>query len=304
MANVRVFQVDAFTSQRFGGNPAGVVLDADALSATDMRLLARELGSADTAFVLAPDGPDHDLRVRFLTPRGEAAFIGHATLAVHAVFSTLGGPVLPRQKQASGIVTVDVLQAGATPRILIHQPPPPLRDTLPAALLAELLEVLGLPAASLDARCPAMLAGASSARVLLAVADGSFLTHMQPDLPRLAALCTRVGAPGVFVFTLRPSVPDVYTEARMFCPALGFAEDPVSGNAHALLGTYLLRHGLLGPRPAAPASQGIIEFTGAQGHHMERAGRVTVALALDESLLTSVSIVGEAVVAFATSMTF
>ena len=89
-ASVRVFQVDAFTSQRFCGNPAGVVLAADELSEAQMRALARELNNGDSAFLLRPDAPDHDLRVRFFTPRSEAAFVGHATLAAHAVLAHLG----------------------------------------------------------------------------------------------------------------------------------------------------------------------------------------------------------------------
>src|SRR5476649_267374 len=120
--SVRVFQVDAFTSRRFSGNPAGVVLDADRLSAGDMQALARELNNGDTAFVLKPDADDHDLRVRFFTPRREAAFVGHATVAVHAVRASLNLEPLSRQKQSSGIVTVDTIAAARPHRIAIHQP--------------------------------------------------------------------------------------------------------------------------------------------------------------------------------------
>ena len=90
----------------------------------------------------------------------------------------------------------------------------------------------------------------------------------------------------------------------MFCPALGIPEDPVSGNAHALLGVYLLHHGLISPLPAASPTGSTIEFTGAQGHHTGRPGRVTVALNLEQDLLESVSIVGEAVVVFDTALEF
>ena len=62
---IRIFQVDAFTTERFTGNPAGVVLDADSLTDAEMLAIARELNNADTAFVLKPDGTDHELRVRF-----------------------------------------------------------------------------------------------------------------------------------------------------------------------------------------------------------------------------------------------
>ena len=124
--NVRVFQVDAFTAQRFCGNPAGVVLDADPLSADDMQALARELNNGDTAFLLRPDGDDHDLRVRFFTPRREAAFVGHATIAAHAVRAALGLEPQSRQKQSGGIVEVDTITGASPPRIAFHQPAPKL----------------------------------------------------------------------------------------------------------------------------------------------------------------------------------
>ena len=71
--SVHVFQVDAFTDRHFTGNPAGVVLGADVLTDDEMLAIARELNNADTAFVLKPDGPDHDVRLRFFTPRTEAS---------------------------------------------------------------------------------------------------------------------------------------------------------------------------------------------------------------------------------------
>ncbi|MGH8144563.1 MAG: PhzF family phenazine biosynthesis isomerase [Steroidobacteraceae bacterium] len=302
MASIRVFQVDAFTSQRFTGNPAGVVLDAAVLPAPDMRALARELGSADTAFVLPPDGADHDLRVRFLTPTGEAPFIGHATLAVHAVLASLREPPRPLQKHAGGIVQVDTIAGASPPRIAIHQPPPPPPVALDPQALPAVLDALALTASQLDPRCPPVIAGAGGKRLLLGLSDSGSLAQVQPDMMRLAQLSTRIGAAGTFLFTLRPALPDVFTEARMFCPSLGIAEDPVSGNAHALLGAYLWQQGLIGPQDTSAAAT--VEFTGAQGGHIGRPGHVTVALGLDGGSLQSVSMVGEAVVVFATTLEF
>jgi PhzF family phenazine biosynthesis protein len=307
--SVRVFQVDAFTARRFSGNPAGVVLDADALPAEAMQALARELNNGDTAFLLRPDADDHDLRLRFFTPRREVAFVGHATLAAHAVLAALKLDPRPRQKQSSGIIEVDSIAGAWPPRIAIHLPPPTLRRALNETELSAVLEALSLTRADLDARCPPTLGGESSTRVLLGIKHGSTLARLQPDLARLTTLSEQLGAPGYFLFSCRPTLADVYTEARMFCPALGFPEDPVSGNAHAMLGVYLLHHGIIGPartpaaRSAAPPSS-TIEFTGAQGHHLGRPGRVTVALNLARALLESVSVVGEAVIVFETVLEF
>ena len=301
---VRIFQVDAFTPTVFCGNPAGVVLDADGLSPDAMQAIARELNNGDTAFVLRPDAGDHDLRVRFFTPRREAAFVGHATIAVHAVRAALQLPACSRQKQRSGIVTVDTVGGGETPRIVIHQMPPPLQRVLESTELSQLLEALTLTRETLDTRCPATIVGDTSKRVLLALARGSTLADVQPDLARLGTLSEQLGAPGHFLFSLQPAVADVYTEARMFCPALGIPEDPVSGNAHAMMGALLYHHGLLGLKSDADSASDTVEFTGAQGHHMGRPGRVGVALNLQRQQLESVSIVGEAAIVFSATLKF
>lgn len=77
----RIYQVDSFTRKKFSGNPAGVVLDADGLSEAQMQAIARELNNSETAFVLAPEADDHDVRVRFFTPTTEVPSCGHATIA-------------------------------------------------------------------------------------------------------------------------------------------------------------------------------------------------------------------------------
>jgi PhzF family phenazine biosynthesis protein len=84
---MRIFQVDAFTSRRFSGNPATVVLDAAARSDEEYAKIAREFAHAETAFVLPPVGDDHDVGVRFFNSRKEATFVGHATLAVDHVLT-------------------------------------------------------------------------------------------------------------------------------------------------------------------------------------------------------------------------
>jgi len=175
--NVRVFQVDAFTTQRFAGNPAGVVLDAGHLSEAQMLALARELNNGDSAFVLPPDGDDHDLRVRFFTPRTEASFVGHATIAVHAVLASLRLPPRRRQKQKTGIVEVDTGGTAELPQISIRLPAPALKRHVSGAELAPVLEALGLTPADLDARFPPMIAGEASTRLLLGLSDGAVLAR-------------------------------------------------------------------------------------------------------------------------------
>jgi PhzF family phenazine biosynthesis protein len=299
---IRIFQVDAFTTERFTGNPAGVVLDADTLSDAEMLAIARELNNADTAFVLAPEGNDHELRVRFFTPRTEAGFVGHATVATHFVLSRDGAKRLPpggriRQRQKSGIVDVEVRGEDAARRIAVRQPAPPLGRQLNDRERLAVLDALALSTGDIDTRCPLRIVGGAGTRLMIGVRSTEQLKQLKPDFSRLTTLSAQLGAAGFFVFTLSHAMSGCLTESRMFCPALGIPEDPVSGNAHGLLGTYLVDQKLLAHSGAAA------RFTGAQGHHVHRAGRVDVELEFTDGKLDGVWIVGQAVEIFETAMT-
>jgi PhzF family phenazine biosynthesis protein len=293
--SVEIFQVDAFTSTRFCGNPAGVVLGADSLSAEEMQLIARELNNGDTAFVGAPTAADHDLSIRFFTPRAEAAFVGHATLAAHAVLQSREAKPHRRQKGKTGIVEIDVQAAGG---FSIRQPAATLGRVLGTAEVEDILGLLGTEAAALDPACPVQIAGASSTRLFIGLRDAAALATLSPQLAALAQRSGAIGAQGYFLFARHGAPDGCDTQARMFCPALGINEDPVSGNAHGMLGVYLAAHGLL------PHGSGNPRFAGAQGHHMRRPGRVEVEVELDAANRAQhTRIAGQAVIVFQSLLT-
>jgi len=285
--SIRIFQVDAFTNTRFAGNPAGVVLDAEQLSDAEMQAIARELNNGDTAFVLPATAPDHDLSVRFFTPRKEAPFVGHATLAAHAVLSRIAPQPLRRQRGRTGVVEVRSLpQAGGW---AIRQPPPLLARKPDGVEIDEVLQLLGLHAGQLDGAIAPRIAGTASTRLLMALRDGAALDAVKPRLPELAALSPRIGAQGYFLYTRASRIAGCQTESRMFCPALGIDEDPVSGNAHAMLAMQLHESGLLADG---------LRFCGAQGMHVGRPGRVDVQIDGQAGQPAGVSICGQAVIVF------
>ncbi len=295
---IQIHQVDAFTVERFTGNPAGVVLDADGLTDAQMLAIARELNNADTAFLFAPDGPDHDVRARFFTPRTEAGFVGHATVAAHHVLSArAGAPARVRQKSRAGILDIEVRGSGQERRIAIRQNPPPLGRELNDRERLAVLDALALATDDLDPRCPLRIAGTSSTRLLIGVRGTEPLNHLKPDMTRLTTLSAQIGAAGYFVFALTPQAADHFTESRMFCPALGIGEDPVSGNAHGLLGVYLVHNGLLSH------DRHTATFHGVQGRWLHRPGRVEVELEMTGGVASAVWIIGQAVSVFQTEMT-
>ncbi|MGC1729146.1 MAG: PhzF family phenazine biosynthesis isomerase, partial [Steroidobacteraceae bacterium] len=136
----------------------------------------------------------------------------------------------------------------------------------------------------------------SSARLLIGVRTAEPLKHLKPDFGRLTTLSAQLGAAGYFVFALGSRSDDHLVESRMFCPALGIPEDPVSGNAHGLLGAYLAHQGLLAPHEER------VRFSGVQGQHLHRPGRVEVELEFADGRLEAVWIRGQAVSIFETEL--
>ena len=295
--SIQIHQVDAFTRTPFTGNPAGVVLNADGLDEAQMLAIARELNNADTAFIFAADATDHDLRARFFTPRTEAGFVGHATVAAHYVLSRRRGATERlRQKSKAGIVDIEIRGAGDERRIAVRQKSPLIGRVLNDRERLAVLDALALATDDLDDRCPLQIVGAGSSRLMVGVQGPEQLKQLKPDPGRLNTLSAQLGAAGYFVFTLAPHAADCLTESRMFCPALGISEDPVSGNAHGLLGAYLARLGLLAQTGERTS------FCGIQGHYLQRPGRVSVELEMHDGTIDAVWIIGQAVSIFETEI--
>jgi PhzF family phenazine biosynthesis protein len=129
-------------------------------------------------------------------------------------------------------------------------------------------------------------------RLLIGLRSAELLSSLKPDYEELARLTSHVGAEGFFVFALSERDGVLGTESRMFVPALGIREDPVSGNAHGMLGVYLVAHGLMKPK------DGRVAFRGLQGMWMRRPGVVEVEVESSGRVAQSVRIVGDAVIVY------
>ena len=106
--NIEVLLVNSFTANGKGGNPAGVVLNADKLSDAQKLKVAQAVGYSETAFVSHDDEVDFD--VSFFTTTNEVDFCGHATLATFSIMYQMGilaaGDYVQRTK--AGILPVAI----------------------------------------------------------------------------------------------------------------------------------------------------------------------------------------------------
>lgn len=289
----RLFHVDAFTRQRYAGNPAIVVLDADDLSAEQMQMIATEV-NGETAFVLEAEAGDHDMQLKFFTPRHEVPFVGHATIAAQYVRAKKDGKPTGklRQRTGAGVVEIEVTDTEGDLRIAITQSPPSLGPVIPEHHRRQVLNALGISSPSLHVDCPLQVLTKGGSRLLVGLKSNELLGSIKPDFEELARLTSHVGAEGYFVFAITDNGGQPGTESRMFVPALGIREDAVSGNAHGMLGVYLVNHGLLTPK------EGRLVFQGRQGMWMRRPGLVEVEIESSGKVAQSVRIVGDAVIVY------
>ncbi|MGO4377823.1 PhzF family isomerase [Pseudoduganella sp. RAF53_2] len=301
----QLFHIDSFTRTRFRGNPAGVVLDADGLSEAEMQDIARELKHSETAFVLRPTAPDHDVWVRFFTPTVEVPVCGHATIAAHyalahvrsAVAGSAAKPSLI-QRTGAGLQRVTAVRDGGDWRIEIEQGAisfgPPLDDTWRERIARALrLEVGAAALAPMPGRQPVQVVSTGHSKVMVPLRDNYPLDAIKPDMQALAALSAELGCNGWFPFVISGAQR---TDGRMFAPAIGIAEDPVTGNANGPLGAYLVKHSLM------PHGEHELNFEGHQGHAMRRDGIVYVRVAVSGGAPKSVTIAGDAVILFRTEI--
>lgn len=298
MIKYRLYQVDSFTKELFQGNPAGVVPNADGLTAVQMQAIAREMNNSETAFILPPTAEDHEVWIRFFTPTIEVPSCGHATIAAHYVRAL--EMELPScrviQKIGAGILPVEIIRERGDYRIVMTQGAIEFGETFSGVLRDEIVTALGLGKGDLDDRCPVQIVSTGHSKVLVGIRERSVLNRLRPDLARLTELSRRIGCNGYFVFVLTEDSGEVLSHGRMFAPAIGIAEDPVTGNANGPLGAYLVRYRLV----AADGNR--LAFKARQGEAIGRPGTVEVTVKIAEGRPTVVQVGGHAVVVFQTEI--
>jgi PhzF family phenazine biosynthesis protein len=239
---VPITVVDAFTTEPFRGNPAAVCFLPEPASEDWMRAVAREMNLSETAYLVPVGGPDEQRwSLRWFTPEVEIDLCGHATLAsahVLAAQGALSAGAAARFETRSGELTARAEGA----RIVLDFPATP---AAPAEQPAGLLEALGIDAARVQRT------GRDSAYVVLQVDSADLVASLQPQYTALLDIDLRA-----VIVTARGGANGVDITSRVFGPAVGIDEDPVTGSAHCLLapwwadelGTTVLRAHQASPR--------------------------------------------------------
>ena len=287
---------DVFTDRRFAGNPLAVIFDADALDAASMLAITREFDYSESVFVLVPEQPDADARLRIFTPGGELPFAGHPTVGAACAIA--------RRRDVAGALTLD-LPAGRFPvevgdgdtgwhAEFANPNLPRVHSEGPATEAVE--AALGLSEGSVDNAAQKPRRAGAGIDFVYAAAS---LAHVRRARLNTAAW-EHLGlgdACGVLLYApVDDGSSDATWHVRMFGPHIGVAEDPATGSAAAGLPAQLLAAGML----ADGAHDWIVE----QGVEMGRPSRIRVRFDVAGGAIESLHIGGHAVPVMAGRLQF
>ncbi|MBU7599339.1 PhzF family phenazine biosynthesis protein [Streptomyces sp. P38-E01] len=274
MSSPEVLRYTAFSEHPEGGNPAGVVLDAEGLGDARLQEIAAAVGYSETAFLTPapprPAGGGEDgsvaagrgFTVRYFSPLAEVAFCGHATVAAAVALAERHGPGGLVFTTAAGTVPVEVDEELRATLTSVETRVAPIGE----GDLSEALGALGWEPSELDPALPARIAFAGNDHLVLAAASRARLADLRYDFERLRALMTRLE---LTTLQLVWRESGTVFHVRDPFPVGGVVEDPATGAAAAAFGGYLRELNLAEPGAV---------LTLHQGEDMGRPGTLTVTL--------------------------
>ncbi len=230
MNTIPLFQVDAFTTEPFRGNPAAVCLLSQPADDRWMQSVAAEMNLSETAFLYPDSG---QLRIRWMTPEVEVDLCGHATLAAAHILHTLTlqnllpeflkpfcNSAVMQFLSRSGLLTAEF----SGDRITLDFP----ASICTATERSEsLLNALGVTSEQV------IYFGRTEFDLLLQLSTAQVVRQLSPRMSALAEIPTR----GVLVTALGDAA-DHDVISRFFAPSCGIDEDPVTGSAHCALAPF------------------------------------------------------------------
>ena len=283
---MKLYIVDAFTTQRFSGNQAGVALltpEEPELTDGFCQALAAELKHSETAFV-RPTGLD-SFRLRYFTPEGEVDLCGHATIAAFTTLREAEGlaPGVYHASTLAGELSIQVSEQA----VWMDMAPPIAGRNFSQAETAELYAAYGLSTADCPEGFVPMVVSTGLQDILLPVSTMEALDRAEQDERAVTELSKRYGVVGVHMFW--PCLTGEATaHCRNFAPLYAIPEEAATGTSNGALTYYLYRCGrisagaenrfLQGEKMGKPSEILSSLTEGAEGIRVQVGGRAVLAL--------------------------
>jgi trans-2,3-dihydro-3-hydroxyanthranilate isomerase len=281
--------LDVFTTRRFGGNPLGVVLGADALSTEEMQTIAREFNLAETIFVRKPKDPAHTASVRIFFPTDEIPFAGHPTVGCGILLAEMlkgqGRPFVTEilLEEVAGLVPVKVRNTGGATWAQFTAPVVPYSVRAELPLVQDVAMALGLAQSDVcPGGVPLGLHEGGPRFFYVPVKSREALARARPQEPHWTNILNALGTVGGYLYAKGGQSPATDYRTRMFNPSGEGTEDPATGSAAALFASQLYQ--TLGLK------DGTHTFRLEQGYEMGRPSDIDMEAVVQDGKLGAVSV--------------
>ncbi|MEK6265364.1 MAG: PhzF family phenazine biosynthesis protein [Clostridium sp.] len=291
-----IYSVNAFSDIPLGGNPAGVVLDANNLNCNDMLSIAKEINLSETAFVFPLQNNESDYEVRFFTPTQEVDLCGHATIACFFTLASKGiitgtnDVKIINQKTKAGILPVKLyFKDNKIQSVMMTQTKPKFVFTVEN--IGELANIMGVNACDIGIDGYSLIPQAVSTGltdIILPVKSLASLKSINPNFDKLTEYSNNLNITGVHAFTFETEEESSTLACRNFGPAVGINEEAATGTSNGALGAYLVENDIL-------KFEDNITIICEQGYYMNRPSKIIVRLEGSKSNLT-IEVGGKAVI--------
>ena len=262
---MKYYIVDAFATNAFDGNPAGVVF----LSGDDfpdenrMAKIAMELRFSETAFVLCHS--EKEYTIRYFTPKAEVDVCGHATIAAFSF--------LHQRRNVSGLCVCHThagdLNVDCGDIVMMQMAAPKTIKEIEDASIID--RAIGFD--TVKTPLPMQIVSMGLPDIMLQVPNIHTLNHLKPDMGAISEITSKYKAVSIHVFTIGG---DNYTaHVRNFAPLYGIPEEAATGTANAALTYYLQKQGVIS-KPG--------EFSFIQGEAMGRPSVIKTKMGIDDTI--------------------
>lgn len=243
MKSIKVYHYDAFSKKPNKGNPAGVVLNGDDLTETEMQDVAFKVGFNETAFPIASDRAD--LRIRYFSPKQEMELCGHATMATIYALKTNGW--LENKTE----LTIET-NAGVLPIRITKNEQKEIHITMKQALpqfkkfegsTYDLAKAIGIEEVDFDDELPIMYGSTGAWTLLIPIKSLDIFNKMEPNNKVFSSILNEIPNASVHPFCLESYYEEADMHGRHFSSTFsGTIEDPVTGTASGVMGAYFAKY--------------------------------------------------------------
>ncbi|ANR67596.1 PhzF family phenazine biosynthesis isomerase [Staphylococcus equorum] len=243
MKSIKVYHYDAFSKKPNKGNPAGVVLNGDDLTETEMQDVAFKVGFNETAFPIASDRAD--LRIRYFSPKQEMELCGHATMATIYALKTNGW--LENKTE----LTIET-NAGVLPIRITKNEQKEIHITMKQALpqfkkfegsTYDLAKAIGIEEVDFDDELPIMYGSTGAWTLLIPIKSLDIFNKMEPNNKVFSSILNEIPNASVHPFCLESYYEEADMHGRHFSSTFSATiEDPVTGTASGVMGAYFAKY--------------------------------------------------------------